>query len=204
MTEMQSNLSGAIFSGMHEAFARVQGRSTAFSALRNGGAESYLRAMSVDGIEKATGYVAFLEADRKRVDAVLRCPKSGECRAALEFKHNFLHQTKAIESSRFRAKEQLRNYKGVNFEKFYVHFVIALESIDLGCGFAEFHNRYVSTGYKKFYTPDLQAKALFKAENGFGHPPAGRYTFAKCQDLLVVLFFWINRLEGGKFQPLRV
>lgn len=204
MTEVQSDLSGAVFGGMHEALSRLEASSAAFSVLRNGGAESFLRALAVDGIEKATGYVAFLEADGKRVDAVLRCPKSGECRAVLEFKHNFLRQAKAIESNRLRAKEQLLLHEDVSVEKFYVHFVISLESEDLGCGFAEFHNRHVSTGYKKFYTPDLQAKALFEVENGFGHPPAGRYVFAKDQDLRAVLFCWISRLDGEKFQPLRV
>jgi hypothetical protein len=193
---------------MHEAFVHVQKTSTAtaFFALRNGGAESYLRALSVDGIEKATGYVAFLEANSKRADAVLRCPKSGECKAALEFKHNFLPQTKAIESSRRRAKEQLLYHEDVNIEKYYVHFVIALESKDLECGLAEFHNRYVptTTNYKKFYTPDQQVEYLDKVEKGFGHPPAGRYAFAKHKDLSAVLLFWINRLEGEEFQPLGI
>jgi hypothetical protein len=201
---MPSNLSEALLSGMHDAFVCVQDTATAFSALRNGGAESYLRALSVDGIEKATGYVAFLEANKKRVDAVLRCPKSGESKAALEFKHNFLPQTTEIESSRSKAKKQLLHHEDVNIEKYYVHFVIALESKDLECGLAEFHNRYVSTNYKKFYTPDQQVKYLDKVEKGFGHPPAGRYEFAKHQDLRAVLLFWINRLEGEEFQPLGI
>lgn len=203
MTERQTNLSGKLQRGLHAAFARVQCESASKLALRNGGAESYLRALSLDGIEQSTGCVAFLEADRKRVDAVLRCPSSGECRAAIEFKHNFSHQTKAIEISRIRAKEQLLQHGDAKAEKFYVHFVTSLEANDPGSGFAEFHNRYVSTGYKKFYSPDLQAQALAQVEKGFGCPPAGRYALAQYEHARAVLFCWVARLEGDAFQPLR-
>jgi len=120
----------------------------AFTAARNGGAESVLRNAVQGELEVEFACLGFSEACGARVDCALMAPDGAL--VCFEFKHGMLHrdQVASIEGVSADAIAQLTKVEGAS--RYYVHFVHALVCDDPKVGFAKEHNSKVVTTYKRF------------------------------------------------------
>ena len=175
----------AIAGGVSDALSDVKKLPMMLTALRNGGAESLLRALVNHKLEEATGCVAFTEAAKRRADLALIRPEDNAAVAFVEFKHNFVSQRLDIAYEMKKAKLQLISQRLGNETEgaaavgssavegsmptrqeavyVYVHFLVSLDHGSAGSpsGLAAIHNRNV-TGYKRFF--DAQSAAEQRAE----------------------------------------
>ncbi len=164
----------AIAGGVSDALRDVEKLPMMLTALRNGGAESLLRALVNHRLEEATGCVAFTEAAKRRADLALIRSEDNVAVAFLEFKHNFVSQRLDIAYEMKKAKLQLISQRLGNETEMaaalgsravegpipvrqepvyvYVHFLVSLDHGGAGSpsDLAVIHNRNVS-GYKRFF-----------------------------------------------------
>ncbi len=127
----------------------------AFTAARNGGAESVLRNAVLGELEVELACLGFAEANGVHVDAALAV--AGALPLCFEFKHGMLHRhlLSSIQGDSEKAIGQLLDVEAE--ARYYVHFVHALEGDDPNAGYALEHNTRVFTSYKKFQAwADLQ------------------------------------------------
>lgn len=127
----------------------------AFTAARNGGAESVLRNAVLGELEVELACLGFAEANGVHVDAALAV--TGDLPLCFEFKHSMLHGCllSSIQGDSEKAIGQLMDIQAG--ARYYVHFVHALECDDPNVGYALEHNKRVFTSYKKFQArADLQ------------------------------------------------
>jgi hypothetical protein len=98
---------------------------------------------------------------------------SGGIQAAVEFKHNLLHdrQLAAISTNTSRALQQLRaaHTELRPLRCYYIHFVFELEG-EQESRVAAFHNKHVRTEYKKFMSIEKLAGLRQKVYAKLGIP----------------------------------
>lgn len=166
----------------------------AFTAARNGGAESVLRNAVLGELEVEFSSLAFAEANGVHVDAIVAVSEA--LPLCFEFKHGMLHRS-LLSSIRGDSKSAVGQLLRVRTEaRYYLHFIHALECDDPKTGYARRHNSGVFTVYKQFQArADLQSllhEVMVMLGPVWQEFPISQ---ARVPDARAMLYCWAFRVE---------